>query len=182
MLLLRLASDPLQAAQRTEAPVEHLGLARRRQHDTGRLTLVEQLEQRTDERPGVEHDPTGEGHRRREGDDLGTAERGEDRAATAARTGIEEALERRRDQREGRPQRLCAEQRAIAAGTTFEVGQLVLDLDLGAAIRAVGRHLDEDREDAQRILDAKQIEENGVVEIRCRELAVEHRTPFSNVR
>ena len=64
----------------------------------------------------------------------------------------------------------------------FEVGQLVLDLDLSAAIRAVGRHLDEDRQDPQRILHAKQIEENGVVEIRCRELAVEHRTPFSNVR
>jgi hypothetical protein len=64
----------------------------------------------------------------------------------------------------------------------FELGQLVPDLDLGAAIRAVGRHLDEDREDPQRILHAKQIEENGVVETRCRELAVQYRTPFSNVR
>jgi hypothetical protein len=182
VLLLRLASDPRQAAQRTEAPVEQLGLARRGQHDTGRLTLVEQLEKRTDERPGVEHNPTGEGHRRRERDELGTAERGEDRAATAARPGIEEALERRRDQREGRPQRLCAEQRAIAAGTMFEVRQLVLYLDLSAAIRAVGRHLDEDREDPERVLHPKQIEENGVAEIRCRELAVKHRTPFSSVR
>jgi hypothetical protein len=64
----------------------------------------------------------------------------------------------------------------------FEVGQVVLDLDLGAAIRAVGRHLDEDRENPQRILDAKQIEEDGVVETRCRELAVQLRTPFSSVR
>jgi transcription elongation factor GreA len=60
----------------------------------------------------------------------------------------------------------------------FEVGQLVLDLDLSAAIRAVGRHLDEDRVDPQRILDAKQIEENGVVENRCRELAMQHTGPF----
>jgi hypothetical protein len=32
------------------------------------------------------------------------------------------------------------------------------------------------------MLHAKQIKENGVVETRCRELAVQHRAPFSSVR
>jgi hypothetical protein len=42
--------------------------------------------------------------------------------------------------------------------------------------RSSGRHLDEDRENAQLVLHTNQIEQNGVVEAGRDELAVRHRT------
>jgi hypothetical protein len=76
-------------------------------------------------------------------------------------------------------QRLCAIERSVAAYPALQIGQLVLQLDVGATIRAVRRHLHVDGHDAQRIFALSEIEQCGAVEIGRCELTLDHAVPFS---
>ena len=66
------------------------------------------------------------------------------------------------------------QKRSVAADPPLQGGQLVLQLDLGATIRAVPRHVHVDGHDAQRMLALREIEQCGAVQIGRCELTMDH--------
>ena len=130
--------EALEHVQLAQPPFQQPSLVGGDEHHAGRAPLVEQLEQRMDERARVEHDAIGQRHLAREPDEFAIAQRGEERPTAPRLFRVREALDLRSEAFDPVAHRSCPLRRSLGRDVAPELCQAVLDIDRGSLQTGIG--------------------------------------------